>query len=273
MHERRIFLDIAKSLVNEETLAIPEALQHYLFKVLRLQEGQEVVVGDSAYNLLPTNAEEQLYLKPQCFVCSIKDTKSLTIKSIHSLNNDLHPLICLAPALSKGDTNDIIVEKCVELGVAHIAIWRSERSIPILKNEEDIDRKIARWQKIATAAAQQAGRAFVPRVTFSNSIHVLLNKIEKVSKLRAFTLLQCSLKPDALTWHSLISQIQGKKQQEFMAIIGPEGDFSEEEDQQIRAIKALPLSLGPRRLKVDTAAISIVVLTDLLSSLASKDYD
>jgi 16S rRNA (uracil1498-N3)-methyltransferase len=280
-HERRIFLDIAKYKLTSGELSLPEDVKHYLFSVLRIKEGDEVTVGDRTYSpaSLPTQQNQpdnDNSPAPHPKIYKTRATSSHTLKILSEItaHEPPHAVICVAPALAKGDTNDIIIEKSIELGIAHIAIWQSNRSIPVLRNQADIDKKIKRWSKIAAAAAQQSGRSLVPNISFFSSAADLLESLFKHNIRADHSLLICSLSSNAVPVGNLSKKLDTNENQPrcFSIIIGPEGDFTPEEEERFLEGKAIPISLGQRRLKVDTAAISAIAMLDVLFSASHKDY-
>jgi 16S rRNA (uracil1498-N3)-methyltransferase len=237
-----------------------------------------VIVGDRTYTSLNfQTALSQTELgepgdqivdtpNPKIYKTRATNTQTLTILSEIDAHEPPHAVVCVAPALAKGDTNDIIIEKSIELGISHIAIWQANRSIPSLRNKTDVDKKLGRWRKIAAAAAQQSGRSLVPEVSFfSSATHLLQHLLEHTVRIN-HSLLLCSLNSNAIPVTRLSKKLESIQDQQhcFSIIIGPEGDFSPEEEQYFLDGKAIPVSLGQRRLKVDTAAISAIAMLDVL---------
>ncbi len=160
--------------------------------------------------------------------------------------------IVLAQAIPKGQKMDFIVEKATELGVAAIVPLRSAR----VAGERTGDHKQERWQRIARSAAQQAGRSLVPhvepvvdwaglRATFGayGRVYIPWEGAHAVP-------LRSRFESEAVTAASIL------------IVIGPEGGFSSREVDLAQAAGALPISLGARILRTETAAL--VVLAALL---------
>jgi 16S rRNA (uracil1498-N3)-methyltransferase len=160
--------------------------------------------------------------------------------------------IVLAQAIPKGQKMDFIVEKATELGVAAIVPLRSER----VTGERTGDHKQERWQRIARSAAQQSGRSRVPvvepvvgwdglRATFVDydRVYVAWERAGAAPLRERF-------------------EADGDVAGPILIVIGPEGGFSAAEVDLAQAGGALPISLGPRILRTETAAL--VVLAALL---------
>jgi 16S rRNA (uracil1498-N3)-methyltransferase len=287
-HERRIFLDVAKCRTSSDELSLPEDVKHYLFSVLRIREGDEIIVGERKYYSanVPTEQSDSpddssssssggaTGTAPRVYKTRATTVQTLTIVSEIDAKEPSHAVICVAPALAKGDTNDIIIEKSIELGISHIAIWQSKRSIPLLRNQTDVDRKLQRWRKIAAAAAQQSGRARVPDISFLSSAAHLLRHLCESTNEENHSLLLCSLSQQAVPLRKLSEKLGPLHEPPpcFSVIVGPEGDFSPEEEELFLKGKAFAISLGQRRLKVDTAAITAVAMLDVLFSEPCNVY-
>jgi 16S rRNA (uracil1498-N3)-methyltransferase len=154
--------------------------------------------------------------------------------------------ITLLVAVPRGERMDLIVQKTTELGVARIVPLLTERSVA---RPEPARR--ARWEKIAREAARQCGRADVPRVDEPVALGLAvaapdlpasrfaLWETERGRSLR--TALASPSSPTAL-------------------LVGPEGGFAPQEIALAAAAGFVPVSLGPRILRVETAAIVSVAL-------------
>ena len=164
-------------------------------------------------------------------------------------------LISVAQGLPKGQKMDFVVEKLTELGVAHIYPLYTERTIV-----EDVGRaKVDRWRRLAKSAAEQCGRATIPAVGDPQSL---------AGFLRAFADHDCVL----FAWElagggplreTLPAILQGART--VLIVVGPEGGFSNAEAQEAGEAGAHLVSLGPRILRTETAAL---VLSGILNYLA-----
>jgi len=158
--------------------------------------------------------------------------------------------ITLAQSLIKGDGFDWIVEKATELGVHRIVPMRTGRTVlPTVRPG-----KIRRWEKIARSAMKQSKRCRQP-------------VIEAVSPFEDTLELLRALDGILLAWederkHSLkdaLSELPSPKT--IGILVGPEGGFSADELELARQSGARFFSMGPRRLKAETAGILAVGLT------------
>jgi 16S rRNA (uracil1498-N3)-methyltransferase len=156
--------------------------------------------------------------------------------------------LSLCVAVTKGESFEWIIEKAVELGVSHILPLLTERVIVRL-SAADALKKQQKWQRLALEACKQCGQAWLPQVAVPQSLPALLQSTQSISlKLCA------ALVPDA---HAALPPLP-KAATHAALLIGPEGDFTPTEYQQIFAAGWLPWSLGCFTLRSETAAISSV---------------
>jgi len=208
-----------------------------LVTVLRRQSGDRVHVVDASGTEFPAQLD-----------VAGKSVHVLLDAAVPRSNTETGARIVLAQAVPKGQKMDFIVEKATELGVAAILPFRSERVV----GDRTGDHKHDRWQRIARSAAQQSGRSLVPLVepvadwprllaTFVDYGRVWL-PWERADGLR----LRDRFEPEA------------ENRGAVLVVIGPEGGFSETEVELAQAAGALPISLGARILRTETAALAVL---------------
>jgi len=160
--------------------------------------------------------------------------------------------ITLVQGLPKSDKMDFIVQKVTELGVKRIIPVITQRTIIRLGKEKAQVRRI-RWQRIALEAAKQSGRAIIPEVREVIPFIQALNNLngESLNLIPWEEETSTSLK-EVLKHHT--SHIPHPVSQ-ITVFIGPEGGFTPEEVRAAREKGALPVSLGPRLLRTETAGL------------------
>ncbi|MFV0820097.1 16S rRNA (uracil(1498)-N(3))-methyltransferase [Legionella micdadei] len=208
----------------------PEAGQH-VGVVLRMQPGDKITLfyGD--------NREFDAIL-----VAVHKKKVSVQITSEREMSRESPRVIHLAQAISKGERMEFVMQKAVELGVASITPLITARSVVKL-DQARMEKKLSTWQAIAIAACEQSGRNQIPKVKAALTLEEYLQT--NVGQLKFV------LDPKgANTWRDYHFN-----QSELALLIGPEGGFSQEELRQIFSADFKPLSLGPRILRTETAAI------------------
>ena len=218
---------------TEQFPAITGSDAHQVKDVLRMKVGEqlELLTGDGQVH------EAKI-------IGLTKDRVACEVIASRAADGEPKIKITLAQGLPKGRKMDLIVEKCVELGVHRIIPLLTERSI-------GKEAKLDRWRKIAKEAAEQSRRAIVPDIKPPT-------KFADVLKLQAqFDLAlipwelekECSLKKfftdNRITGYS-----------DILIVIGPEGGFSQAE--VAAAVKAgfVAVSLGPRILRTETAGLA-----------------
>jgi len=156
--------------------------------------------------------------------------------------------IILLQALPEKERMELIIQKTTELGVTAIVPFKSERSTS-LKEREAKQRKVHRWQHIAVKAVRQSRRARVPYVGEYRSFQEVLEDPGK-DGLRV------------LLWEkggeNLKNVLRQQPPQKIYAMVGPEGGFTEDEVELAKKKGFIPVKLGQRILRTETAAIIMV---------------
>jgi 16S rRNA (uracil1498-N3)-methyltransferase len=155
--------------------------------------------------------------------------------------------VTLLVAVPRGERMDFLVQKTTELGVAHVVPVLSERSV----TRPEPGRR-ARWEKIAREACRQCGRADVPRVDEPTDLATALASPQLPA--RRFALWEAERS------RSLTARLADDPRASTALLVGPEGGFPAAEVAAAEAAGFLPVSLGPRILRVETAAIVAVAL-------------
>lgn len=164
--------------------------------------------------------------------------------------------IDVAQAVPKGSRMDFVVEKGTELGARAFVPFFCERTIVRDVGEE----KLARWRRLARTAAQQSGRRDVPQVLDPLSYDTLLSTFEDYDVV----LFAWELAPLQALRETLFSALPERAV--VLAVIGPEGGFTHSEAAAAFERGAVAISLGPRILRTDTAAIALLAVIGALAS-------
>ena len=156
------------------------------------------------------------------------------------------PNLDLVVALIKRGRLETIVEKAADLGARRVLLAVTRRS--------NVDRaNVARLQAIATEAAEQTGRLDVPEILAPEKLERLLDEWDA-----ARALMFCDEVGDA---KPVLAALAGSSQAAAAILIGPEGGFDPQERERLRALPFVTaVTLGPRILRADTAAISALTL-------------
>ena len=152
--------------------------------------------------------------------------------------------ILLGQSLIKKEPFSFSIQKATELGVVSISPLYTERTVIKLKSNSTKSRK-ARWQSIATHACQQCGENWLPEI---NEIQPLEDWTQAVNTKHKIVLYPgAETKLSSLTFDDSVA-----------IAVGPEGDFTDSEIKLLTKKDFLPVKLGERVLRADTAVISVV---------------
>ncbi|MBK8040303.1 MAG: 16S rRNA (uracil(1498)-N(3))-methyltransferase [Verrucomicrobiaceae bacterium] len=186
-------------------------------------------------------------------MCEItKVTKSIVESQILS-ESRVEPFataIHLFPALIKAEPFEWLLEKAVELGAASVQPVITERTV-IHLDAAQAEKKLAKWRRHMIESAKQCHTPFVPKLEAPRTFRSLVSTIEASLKLIP-----------ALSEHSrTLKQIVPSSHPASVAVlIGPEGDFTAEEETMAQQAGFVPVTLGPLVLRAETAAISTLAI-------------
>jgi 16S rRNA (uracil1498-N3)-methyltransferase len=146
---------------------------------------------------------------------------------------------------------ELVIQKLTELGVVRIVPLESRHSIT-LEERDARQKKSHRWSDVINKAARQCRRAMLPELM---SVHTFADALVCATPAE----LKLMLYEGATSW-TFTEGIGSFKPQSIALLVGPEGGFSQEEVEQAQAVGFLPVSLGPRILRTETAAIIAATL-------------
>lgn len=221
------------------TVDLPEAVAHHLH-VVRQQPGDELVLFNGEGGQVRARLIELG-----------KRRASATVETHEAIEAELPYAVTLAQGLPEGSTKmDWIVEKAVELGVSSIVPLAAQRSVVRLAGER-ADKRLAHWQAVAVSAAEQCGRNrladLAPVQDFNRWI---------AAPSQDFTRILLSPRADA----SLAAWARVTPARAVCLLVGPEGGFSTLEEDAALAVGAIPLSMGPRVLRTETAGLAALAV-------------
>ena len=167
----------------------------------------------------------------------------------HPLERETARAVHLLAGITANERMDWLVEKATELGVASITPLAAERSVLKLKGER-ADKKLAHWQGVAVAAAEQCGRNRVP------VIHPAVTLSQWLSQPQS--------QPDTDRW--MLSLAQGTQPlaavnshaRPVLVLSGPEGGLAPAEEAAALAAGFKPVTLGSRVLRAETAPLAVL---------------
>lgn len=163
--------------------------------------------------------------------------------------------LILGQALLKGDKMDWVIQKATELGMDELVPMESRHSVVQLKADR-VDRQLTRWQRIAFEAAQQSEQWRVPTLSPTRSLAALLT-----SRATGTTTLMLAERRQGMTLQAveLPQDVSGS----VLILIGPEGGWSKEEVQLAEQANVIPVTLGRKILRAETAAIAAISIVQM----------
>jgi len=227
---------------TDRSLELGEEDRRYLKTVLRLKEGDRLVVFDGRGSEYGARIEGW-------------GERGVSLAVLKRRHVDFPGReITLAQALPKGTKMDFIIQKATELGVSRIVPFVSSRSIPRLTDEKAATRH-KRWKRIAIEAAKQCGRATVPDLSELSGFQDMLDLPGKDPS-------------GVILWEgetarglkTVLTEAVNQEQGNFFFIVGPEGGFSWQEIETARLKGFMTASLGRNILRTETASLVILAI-------------
>ncbi len=213
----------------------------HISRVLRLKAGDVLTVldglGKSYEAVIRTSGRDEI-------VCAIN--KELPASVLQRVK------VTLAQGIPKGDKMDMIIQKGTELGVSRVIPLICKRSMVKLEGEK-LARRRDRWQRIALESAKQCRRQDIPVVSEPAGLEqVLANLPGEAMALISWEEEKSNALKDVLC--------QNAVKEEVYVFIGPEGGFAFDEVDQAVARGVCPVTLGPRILRAETAALAVLIM-------------
>ena len=235
-------LFVSSALINDTEIELDGDQARYLSRALRARVGDRL-------NLFDGNGAEWTAAILQIS----KNTVTLRIDNSHEAGTESPLKVHLVQGISRGERMDFVVQKATELGVKRITPVLTEYSMVKLDGSR-AEKRRDHWQRIATSACEQSGRVRVPLIDTPIPLKNWLG--DKPQRIDT----ELILKPGAAATLPSLRPPETK----ICVLVGPEGGFSdsEYEDAEISGFKAV--SLGPRALRTETAAIATLAMLQSL---------
>ncbi|GAL27927.1 16S rRNA (uracil(1498)-N(3))-methyltransferase [Vibrio maritimus] len=216
------------------TLALSDDAAGHIGRVLRMKEGQEVLLFDGSGHEFPATITS---VGKKNVDVDIQEKVESSIES----PLDLH----LGQVISRGDKMEFTIQKSVELGVNTITPLISERC-GVKLDAKRFEKKLQQWQKIAISACEQCGRNTIPVIRPIMSLEEWCAEPSEALKL--------NLHPRAKYSINTLPEPVNK----VRLLIGPEGGLSAQEIEMTEQYQFEETLLGPRVLRTETAALTAI---------------
>ncbi len=235
----RFYVD--QNQISEEFITIKGTDVNHIKNVLRMRIGEKLIIcngqGKDFYCIIDSESKDEIIV---------------SIEEVHDTDTELDGKVYLFQGLPKKDKMELIIQKAVELGVFKIIPVMTQRTVVRLEDKKKEDKKVERWQSIATSAAKQSNRGIIPTVSGTMSFKDALNYAKDMD----VKLIPYENADDINKTKEIIQSIKGG--QSVGIFIGPEGGFEEKEIGQALEAGVLPITLGRRILRTETAGLAIL---------------
>lgn len=225
---------------------------NHVSRVLRLEPGDPLIVFNGEGGEFRATIE-----------WTRRDRAAVAIEEHLGVERETPLSITLAQAVCAGEKMDWIVQKAVELGVSQIQVLDTRRGTPKL-SEERAERRAAHWRHIAISACEQCGRNKIPEIFPLMPLGNWLG-----SKKRGLDIaerdgrnLRFMMSPAA--GEGLAGFTESSPVSSVIFLIGPEGGLTQDEEAAAAIAGFVPLRLGPRILRTETAGLAAVAAAQAL---------
>ena len=236
-------------------------MHHFFVPEENLLDGRIIIRGDDVNhirNVLRMTLGEKLAIscgKGVEYICAVEelqeDAVTARILEEHATESELPVSITLFQYLKKSDKMEFVIQKAIELGVSRVVPMRTKRCVVKLDERKE-QKKLARWQAIAEAAAKQSGRGMIPEIERIADFEQALQMAAQCDTLLIPYEL-CDNMPESVT--AVQRAAEGKSVGIF---IGPEGGFERGEVEQAVNGGSVAISLGKRILRTETAGLAVL---------------
>lgn len=223
----------AKEKINDNFILGSDDLYH-IRTVMRMKDNDKIYV---------------VYDKTT-YICCLENVKdNIQIKILERVENDTNSNleVTLFLPLLKEQKMDLVLQKATELGISRIVPMTTSRSI-IKLNDGKEDKKLDRWRRICKEASEQAHRTTIPEVTS-------ITDISKLDVCRGINIVCSTQEKEKNIKYVLQNHRDCDK---INVVIGPEGGLSIKEEEYLKSVGYIPVTLGNNIMRVETVPIFIL---------------
>jgi len=229
----------------------------YFAQKKNITDNQVLLTGDEAYHLAVTmraqNGEKIIVCDGEntdydCVLTDIaKDRVCAEITEKRKSDSEPDTYVVLFQGLPKADKMELIIQKCVEIGVSEIVPVITKRTVAKIEDEKKASKKLERWNKISEAAAKQSGRGIIPKIKEPVSFKAAVEKTKD---------LESAIIPYENEHETDLKKYTAENKPKSIGVfIGPEGGFDENEISLAVQNHITPVTLGRRILRTETAGM------------------
>ncbi len=225
-------------LLQSGQLTLSRSEAHHLQSVLRIKPGEVVEFFDG-------------YGSGRSYRVTTVARHGIELEAVSERCEHERPGFCLTlfVCVCKGRRMEWGVEKAVELGVSRIVPVVSQRSVVRLETSGSEGARVERWERVAEEAARQCGSYWLPEIMLPQSFERAVELVAGVTPTFV-----AALAPEAVSLQSAVSRYSVAPESAGW-FVGPEGDFTPDELEQLKGAGGVPVSLGRLVLRSETAAV------------------
>ena len=243
---RLIRLYIDEPLNEGSKILVKNDSFHYLAKVLKAKKNQKIILFNN------TGFDFHGHIKnvtDRYFEINL-DKRFFLEKNIYTTE--------IAFSICKNPCSDFIIKKLTELGISSFQPLISKFSI-FNKKKIDLEKKLKHWKNISISSSEQSERSYLPIIKNTISFQDYIDSCSSVSKIILNTKSQ-----------NMINNVYNSRTESCSVLVGPEGDFSDEEYSYAKQSDFSSVSLGDNILRVETAAIAAISYIKIINSNENK---
>lgn len=220
---------------NNNKFILNKEDSYHITKVMRMNKDEKIEIISSKKTHI-------------CKISILEPLVEAEVEEVLEENNELQCAVTLVQSLVKEQKMDYILQKATELGASEIIPLATTRSV--VKMDKKETKKIERWQKIVKEASEQSKRNEIPTIRSVMSI-------KELSGIKGYDVkLLCTVRENTKNIKNLLSNsIEGAK---MIVVVGPEGGFTEQEEEQLIKGGFETVSLGSSVLRTETAPLFIM---------------
>ena len=231
---------VSSDQVGESGITITGSDVNHIKNVLRMKPGEQIMVSNGV---------------DRDYCCQLEELSGDVIKArilfVEETAAELPSKLYLFQGLPKSDKMELIIQKAVELGAYEVIPVETRRAVVKL-DAKKAEAKVKRWNAIAESGAKQSKRIMIPKVTEVMTFKEAL----EYSKALDVKLIPYELAEGMSQTKEVLKEI--KPGQSVGIFIGPEGGFEEGEVEMAREYGAVPITLGKRILRTETAGMTLL---------------
>ncbi|HMM00592.1 MAG TPA: RsmE family RNA methyltransferase [Bacilli bacterium] len=231
---------------NNQEIAFTREDEFHILRVMRFKVHQRLEVV----------FENKLFLGE---IINVNPLKAIVREPLFE-NSENESDVTILFALAKAEKPDLVIQKCTELGIKRVILFASEHSV-VKIDASRIENKRNRYMTIAKEASEQCHRLAIPEIIGPMSLKEALSYDRSKHRFVCDT----TQAEDGKIWSIKAAQASVEARDSIAVAIGPEGGFSPSEIALFHQMKFASLSLGPRILRSETAAITAAALFSILN--------